>query len=161
LQRPDYPGLVQLVLDDINYKDSGGFGTYGIHRQLLQSQLDELLKLKPELLNQQPFVVAYLMKLQPGADLDWRHDKKELAAYLDRLMAFADRLDPVHNSLKAHILYHRLLLDRSQGVYNKERFLKYLALPRPVGYISQAMQESEAIKRYAVELNANYEGATQ
>ena len=51
LTRPDYPNLAQLVVDDLNYQNSGGFGSLGIHRQLLLSQLDECLKLKPDLLN--------------------------------------------------------------------------------------------------------------
>ena len=39
-------------------------------------------------------------------------------AYLDRLWAFVSTLEPVHNSLKAHVLYNRLVLDRSQGTYD-------------------------------------------
>ncbi|MCA9091386.1 MAG: hypothetical protein KDA90_22445, partial [Planctomycetaceae bacterium] len=123
LSRPDYPGLVGMVADDLASPRSGGFGSLGIHQQMLQSQLDELLKRNPGLLNQQQFVRTYLRKLQPGPDVNWRHDPQLTADYLDRLTAFADRLAPVHNSLKAHILYHRLVLDRSQGTYDKQRFL--------------------------------------
>lgn len=160
LARPDYAGLVKLVVDDLNYLNSGGFGSHGIHKQLLLVQLEELLKLKPELLNQQQFVVAYLTRLQPGADEDWRHNPLALEAFLDRLAAFAARLAPVHNSLKGHVLYHRLVLDRLRGKYDKDRFLEYLKLPRPVGYASKAVLESENLKRFPCDLNANYEGAT-
>ena len=127
---------------------------------MLKAQLDELLTLKPDLLNQQNFVRVYLTKLQPSPDVDWRHDPQEMAEYLDRMQAFADRLEPVHNSLKAHVLYHRLLLDRSQGKYDKDRFLTYLKLPRPTNYISKASRESEELKRFACDLNSNYDGAT-
>lgn len=160
LARPDYANLVKLVADDLNHANSGGFGSHNIHRQLLKAQLDGLLELKPDLLNQQNFVRAYLTKLQPGPDVDWRHDPDELQKYLERLQAFADRLDPVHNSLKAHILYHRLLLDRSRGKYDKDLFLAYLKLPRQVGYISKAMLESEALKRFPCDLNSNYDNTT-
>ncbi|MFN0199444.1 MAG: hypothetical protein ACKVT0_22055 [Planctomycetaceae bacterium] len=160
LARPDYSSLVKLVIDDLNHADSGGFGSHNIHRLLLKSQLDDALIAKPDLLNQQNFVRAYLTKLQPGLDIDWRHDADELRGYLDRLQTFADRLDPVHNSLKAHVLYHRLLLDRSQGKYDKELLLAYLKLPRPVGYLSKAMQESKALQQFACDLNSNYDGTT-
>lgn len=160
LSRPDHDILVKLVIDDLNHEDSGGFGSHPIHHQLLTLQLDALLESKPDLLNQQLFVRAYLRKLQPGPDVDWRHEAAELRTYLDRLQRFTDRLDPVHNTLKAHVLYHRLLLDRSQGEYRKDLLLKYLTLPRPVGYLSKTMQESESIRLFACDLNSNYDGAT-
>ena len=37
---------------------------------------------------------------------NWRQDPRRCAAYLDRLWGFVKTLDPVHNSLKAHVLYH-------------------------------------------------------
>ncbi|RPI81896.1 MAG: hypothetical protein EHM42_10065, partial [Planctomycetaceae bacterium] len=49
LTRPDYPKLVKLVVDDLNHENSGGFGSFRIHQQLLVTQLEELAKLKPEL----------------------------------------------------------------------------------------------------------------
>jgi hypothetical protein len=160
LARPDHANLVQLVVDDLNYPKTGGFGSIGIHQQLLKAQLDELLQRKPALLNHQNFVRAYLRKLQPSLDVDWRHNPEEMQQFLERLQSFAERLAPVHNTLKAHILYHRLVFDRSQGTYDKERFLEYLKLPRRTGYISKAMRDSEALKRYACDLNSNYDGTT-
>jgi hypothetical protein len=160
LQRPDYDTLVKLIVDDFHYPNSGGFGSMGIHRQLLLTQLEEMLKLLPDLLDQQNFVVAYLTKLQPGADEGWRHDPKLLEAYLNRLTAFAKRLSPVHNSLRAHVLYHRLVLGQLRGQYSQELLIEYLKLPRHVGYLSKAMQESDDLKRFACDLNSNYGGAT-
>ena len=159
LQRPDYPNLVKLIVDDLNHPNSGGFGSFNIHRLLLLSQLEELLKLKPELLNQQPFVTAYLTKLQPGADENWRRDPAPLTAYLDRLETFAKRLQPAHNSLKAYVLYHQLTLARQQGKFDKERFHQYLALPRHVAYASKRMLESEDIRRFPANFGQNYDGA--
>ena len=160
LTRPDHPNLVQLVVADLNYQNSGGFGSMTIHAQMLKSQLDALLEGKPELLTQQNFVLAYLRKLQPSPDIDWRHDKAELRKYLERLRQFAERLVPSHNSLKAHVLYHLLLLDRSEGKYDKNLFLDYVKLPRNVFYISKAIQESDVFRRFPCDLNSNYNGAT-
>ena len=160
LKLPDNPDLPKLVAADLLHENSGGFGSHPIHRQLLLAQLDELLKLKPDLLTQQNYVVAYLTKLQPGPDEDWRHDSDSFERFLDRMTAFARRLTPSHNSLLAHVLYHRLSHDRRRGVYDKERFLEYLKLPRPVGYASKAVLESDALRRFPCDSQAVYEGAT-
>ena len=160
LQRPDYPQLVKLIVDDLNSPNSSGFGSFAIHGQLLLAQLDECLKLKPDLLDQQNFVNVYLTKLRPNADVDWRHDPAECRAYLERLWDFARRLAPVHNSLKAHVLYHRLALDRSAGIYDKPTFLVYLQLPRHAGYMNADYMRQEDNRRFAADLGANFETVT-
>ena len=63
----------------------------------------------------------------PGPTTTGSATARPSRAYLDRLQAFAARLAPAHNALKAHVLYHRLVLDRAEGVYDKARFLAYLA----------------------------------
>jgi hypothetical protein len=160
LSRPDHPGLVKLIVADLNYANSGGFGSFNIHRQLLLSQLDELAKLKPNLLNETNFVNAYIAKLQPTPDEDWRHDREVLAKYLDRLQEFVDRLAPVHNSLKAHVLYHRLVLDRSRGKFDKEKFLAYVKLPRSAVYVNPKYLERPEARQYPVDLHADFTAVT-
>ena len=160
LQRPDYPNLPKLVVEDLIHPNSGGFGSFGIHKLLLLPQLDECLKLKPDLLNQSEFVNVYLSRLQPDADTDWQNDVDAQRAYLDRLWAFAQQLAPVHNSLKAHVVYHRLVLDRSQGLFDKDRFLTYLQLPRQVGYIRPEFLDQAENRRFAANLGADYASVT-
>jgi hypothetical protein len=159
LNRPDHPGLVKLIVADLNYQNSGGFGSLPIHRLLMLDQLEELAKLRPDVLNQQIFVVAMLRCLQPSNDVSWQQDRAVLRAYLDRLEAFAKRLEPVHNSLKAHVLYHQLQLAKLEGKYDRERFLEYLKLPKQVSYIAAKFMQVEANRRFPSDLNANYEGA--
>ena len=70
----------------------------------------KLLKLLPDLLNQDQFVQG----LSGPAASDRRRGFRapismHAAAYLDRLWAFVERLAPAHNSLKLHVLHHRLL----------------------------------------------------
>ncbi len=103
---------------------------------------------------------AYIAKLHPTADSNWRQDRKELQAYLDRLWAYVSTLDPVFNSLKAHVLYHRLVLDRSQGVYDLERFLAYLKLPRGVFYAAPVLRDGLEQRTYPADLNADFTGVT-
>ena len=157
LQRPDYPNLPKLVVDDLNYQHSRGFGSFNIHRLLLLEQLDACLKLKPDLLNQTNFVNTYLAKLHPNDDVDWRHDAEQHRAYLDRLWGFVQRLAPVHNSLKANVLYRRLVLDRSQGVYDKQRFMTYIKLPRNASYMNVEFMRQDESRRHAAKLNANFQ----
>ncbi len=116
-------------------------------------------KLKPELLNHQAFVVTMLRCLQPTNDVSWQQDRAVLRTYLERLETFAKRLEPVHNSLKAHVLYHQLQLAKFEGKYDHDRFVEYLKLPKQVSYIAVKYMQVEANRRWPSDLNTNYEGA--
>ena len=156
LTRPDYPGLVKLVVDDLDYRYSRHFGSMNVHRALLLPQLDECLKLKGDLLNDSNFVTTYLTKLRPGEDTNWTNEPQVRQAYFDRLWAFVSRLAPVHNSLKACVLYHRLLHDRAMGAYDKQRFLEYLKLPRYTTYVNRDWVDQEELRKVRVNLGADY-----
>src|SRR5262249_11973870 len=135
-------------------------GTWNIHRQLTLAQLDELLKLNADLLNHAAFVQAYITKLQPGADEDWKRDRNLARAYLDRLAAFAAKLGPVHNPLKAHVAFHRLAYDRANGTYDHARFLAYIALPRFQPYMNAKFGERPECQRHPAHLNADFNAVT-
>src|SRR5262249_20743540 len=111
-------------------------------------------------LNQGAFVTTYLNKLQPGADDDFKRDRKAALAYLERLQKFADRLDPVHNPLKAHVLFHRLAFDRANGVYDRARFITYLQLPRHQGYMNAKWSERPECQRWPAHLNSDFSAHT-
>ena len=160
LARPDLANLPKLIASDLQAQHPQPFGTFTIHRQLTLAQLGELLHLRPELLNQVAFMNTWISKLHPGADADWRHDVAQSRAYFDRLQAFVSRLAPVHNALKAHVLYHRLAFDRAQGIHDKERFLAYLQLPRRQRYMAKALLESDASHRFPADLGADFSSVT-
>ncbi|MCA9070290.1 MAG: hypothetical protein KDA84_15255, partial [Planctomycetaceae bacterium] len=160
LERPDHANLPKLIVQDLKARYSGGFGSMNIHRQLLLSQLQECLKLDPNLRNQTNFVNTYLTKLQPNPDVDWRNNPAEKKAYLVRLWDYVETLAPVHNSLKAHVLYQRLAFDSSQGVYDKDRFMAYLKLPRPMPYMDNDYLNRDENRRYRCNLNVDYQGVT-
>lgn len=155
LRRPDAPRLVDLVLADMRHWGYG-FGSQPIHGQLLKAQLDACAAQMPELLNQAPFVEAYLAKLQPGPEEAWRTEPKVREAYLDRLWTFTERLGPAHNSLKALVLYHRLLHDHAQGIHDRGRFLAYLALPRAVPYIREDYLQKRENRAALADLGRDY-----
>ncbi|MCC6694784.1 MAG: hypothetical protein IT365_04040, partial [Candidatus Hydrogenedentes bacterium] len=59
--------------------------------------------------------------------------------------AFVSRLSPSQNALRSHVLYHRLEHDRSQGIYDKKRFLEYLKIPRQLAYVNpQYLRDTDA-----------------
>ncbi|NLX57883.1 MAG: hypothetical protein GXY74_02205 [Phycisphaerae bacterium] len=156
LTRPDYANLPQLIADDLKYKGSGGFGSMEIHKRLLLPQLEELVRLDGSLLNNTQFVSVTMTKLLPSDDVDWRHDAKERQAYLDRQWDFVRRLNPAHNSLKACVLYHRLVHDRALGVYDRDRFMEYVKLPRMIHYMRPEWLNREENRRYQANLGADF-----
>ena len=158
LERPDVPGLARLVVEDLRTKRTRGFGSHPIHARLLLAQLDECLRLEPELANDERFVITYLARLAPSPDVDWRHDAPEREAWLERLQAFVSNLAPAHNSLKAHVLYHRLAHDRALGVFDKERFLAYLRLPRRAGYVNPKFLGQSDSRKHRADLGKTFEG---
>jgi hypothetical protein len=141
LQRPDLPGLVDRIVADLAFRDSRGFGSMEIHRRLTLAQMDELLQKKPDLRNQSNFVTSYLLRLAPVDEADLETEPAVREAYYDRAWAFVKTLDPVHNSLKACILYNRLLHDRKMGVLDRARFLDYIKLPRNVWYLRDEIRQ--------------------
>jgi hypothetical protein len=134
LARGAVPGLVALVAAELADKSSRGLGSLPAHGLLTLAQLDELQRLRPDLRWQAAWVAAVLTRMQPPAHVDWQRDPDARAAYLAALWAFTQRLPASFNGLRAVVLYHELDLGRRRGVYDRERFLRYLALPRKVGY---------------------------
>ena len=161
LKRPDYPNLVDLVDADLKYRHSRGFGSHGIHRNMLLSQLQELGRRQPALMKNGNYVNAVMSKLQPGPDEDWHYDPETRGAHLMRLWNFVSKLPPSQNSLKANILYQRLAFDETLGRQDKQRFIEYLKLPRPVHYIRPEYLNRKENRYNRVNLHANYQSVTR
>lgn len=152
LTYPAMPNLPALIDRDLKTRDAKPFGSYPIHAGLLLSQLDELLRLRPSLRNQDAFIGIYLSKLRPSNDVDMLADQQALTDYHDRLWGFVKTLDSVHNSLKVNVLYHQLKMDQSKGVYNKSRFLDYLKLPRQAVYVPRKLIQEVGSPRHLADL---------
>jgi hypothetical protein len=143
LTRPDHPNLVALVLKAMaSTSHPVRFGEATVHRHLLLDQLDQLAKKRPALLTEQAFVHLYVSKMRPDAESTWDEPGVERQKQLDRLWAFVEPLSPAFNSLKAHVLYHRLELDRALGTWERKRVTTYLNLPRHTSYM-----ESDFLRR--------------
>ena len=152
LKRPDYAGLAKVIVADLRFEHSAGFGSLSIHRLLLLDQLDECARLMPDLLNNSNYVNVYLSRLQPNPDVDGKHDDKEHLAHLDRLWSFVAKLNPGFNALKAHVLFERLSFDQKQGVYDKDRFMDYLKLPRNVHYMLPVYLDRPELRNFRAQL---------
>ena len=161
LTTPDAPGLVGLILDDLQEKTSRGFGEHLIHRVLTKKQLEELLAAKGDLKEDPEFVNDYLVRLLPGPDLSMASSPEVREAYLDRAEAFVSTLSAPFNSLKAHLRFQRLVHDRALGQENAKRFLDYLSLPRAVSYTNPEWRKNEpASWRYPANLAEDFKKVT-
>lgn len=160
LTLPDRPDLAELVVADLKYKHSGGFGSFKIHQAMTLQQLDACIRLMPELLTHSTFVHIYLTRLAPSDDTDIRYDLAEKRKYIERMWAFAEKLNPAHNSLKVHVLYHLLDMDRQEDRYDPDRFMNYVRLPRNSGYMEQDYLQHRDHRHVNADLSADYSGFT-
>ena len=161
LEQPLRPDLAQLVTADLQYKHSGGFGSLGVHQRMLTSQLDACLSRMPELSENPRFVAVYLTRLAPSGDTDIRYDPAAREAYLKRLWKFTEPLPPVHSGLKALVLYHLLDFNRSREEYDRDLFLRYLAIPRNVPYMDSDYLNRRAFRGIRVNVGGHFHSAVQ
>ncbi|HHK42421.1 MAG TPA: hypothetical protein ENJ50_08390, partial [Planctomycetaceae bacterium] len=159
LKRPDVPGLVAMIDEDLRSRMTAGFGRLDIHKRLTRQQMDELAKRNPTVLSQARFVQEYLKRLVPS--VDERPDSDETQKrHLDRLWKFVQTLPPVHNSLKAHVLYHRLKFDLQHDKFDKASFLAYLKLPRLSPHVNPQFLRQPDATRYLANLGAKFDEFT-
>lgn len=123
IRRPDHDHLLDHVVADLKTNNAPNFGDHKIHHALLLDQLEQLREAIPAIANNETYVLTVLKKLRPGADESLTRDPAARAAYIDRARAFANTLSPAFNSLKAHLLYHQLLLQSADDTYERAAFL--------------------------------------
>ena len=155
LVQPDVAGIVEFLAAELKMDQSRGFGAYAIHKSLLPAQLDALAKLMPGLEKNEAFVYTKLRKLAPSEDADIDQDATEREAWLQRTWDYAKTLPSAFNTVKANILFRRLEHDRKKGVYDQDRFMDYLKLPRHAGYVNPKWLEKTLEKQGASDLNAD------
>ncbi|MEX1024612.1 MAG: hypothetical protein WD226_05995 [Planctomycetota bacterium] len=128
LERPDVPGLDQLVIRNLRERRRD-FGSLPIHARLTLDQLAAIGQAHPPAANDAEFVSAVLRRLHPSEDVDWRTDAAVREAYLVQLERYVGSLNERWDSLRAHVLHHRLVHELEQGTPDEVRFKRYLALP--------------------------------
>ncbi|MDB6151414.1 MAG: hypothetical protein JWQ44_2862, partial [Chthoniobacter sp.] len=159
LNRPDLPGLVELIAAELTTPENRQFGEFPIHKALLPEQLEALLKLVPVLSENEEFVLRRLRKLAPSADADIEFDPVARDAWLTRAWDYAKTLPPAFPTVKATILRQRLEFDRTRGVHDKALFLEYLKLPRRLGYVNPRSLAPQTGVRPEIDLNRGFTDA--
>jgi hypothetical protein len=157
LDRADLPGVVPLIARSLDLVPPVAFGSTKLHDKLTADQLAALLKAQPDLITSETFARAYLGKLRPGSETDFKRDPQAHAAHLQRCREFAMTLPPALNSLKAHVLYHHLRLQAELGEHPKADFIAYLALPRDR---HELLKIPRTTPPFTIQLNAKFETAT-
>jgi hypothetical protein len=155
IERPDVAGLLEIIEADLKTEESKGFGEFPIHRALLPDQLDALAQRLPALYDSQAFVFARIRKMWPGPEADPEFDSAAREAYLDTVWGYVKNLSAAFNTLKAHVLYARLVHDRAKGVFERARFLEYLKLPRRLEYMRPQYLDRAPLAQHPVDVNAN------
>ncbi len=144
LDRADFSGLVKRIAEELALKDSAGFGWAPVHAMLTLEQLDELLSLRPGLLQHEPFIRAYVARLAPPDGSNLR-DGKQQRSYLEPLVKFVRTLPPSQSSFKALVLGSLLKLNLREGNFDRALFLEYLALPRQAFYYLPARLQTAGV----------------
>jgi hypothetical protein len=156
LRHADFSRASELVVRHLALRTSGGFGSIALHGELTLAQLEDCAKREPKLLGDERFVAAWLARLAPGGMEDAERDRDVQRAHLERLESFVGRLSGAFNSLKAHVLYHRLALDLASGTPDRARFERYLRLPRPSPTVQPRRLEDALRVREQVVFGASF-----
>ena len=130
-----------------------------IHRQLTLAQLDELLKLQPDLLNQ----TGLRQRLRRQAAARGRRrlaarPRPSPQAYLDRLQAFVRPARPGPQRAQGpRPVPPPRPRPRRRACTTRRRFLAYLKLPRHQPYMAKALLRSAPSRAgYPADLNADF-----
>ncbi|MFH1706903.1 MAG: hypothetical protein ABIF71_03175 [Planctomycetota bacterium] len=146
VQDPHFEGVVDAVVAILKTPQKRyAFNAIPVASKLFLPQLDTIIAQFPAALEDEGFVQAYLTRLRAPANAS----EAERDAELDRQRAFAAKLGPKFNSLKARLTLEKIDRDRAKGVYDKPLFMEYLAFPResnitPVEYLRNVGGESRA-----------------
>ena len=160
IKRADVPGIVDIIDADLRQDRRIRFGQHAVHQMLDKRQLDQLVKQQPQLLNETAFVAAYLKQLQPTDNVDLEYNLAARQQHLDQMWRFARQLSAAHNSLKAHLRYHQLVLDVMQGNYEKSHLLDYLQIPRDDPTLPPSSEQDPRERNFSANLSQDYQSQT-
>ncbi|MBK1790213.1 hypothetical protein [Persicirhabdus sediminis] len=131
LKRADHPKVIELILTELAAAPNSGFRSlYHINKYLTLAQLDELLEKRPQLIEDESFVDAYLTRMCPAEASWFLYHPAERMSWLEQAWEFAQPLPEKFYSLKAHLLGNLIMQKQAAGQYELETFLSYLAIPR-------------------------------
>lgn len=156
VEHPDFPGLVELVAQELRQQDSAGFGSIPIHARLTTPQLDLLLERVPTLNANDPFVRLRVSRMHRDAGPLTEATASRMKD-LRQIVDFLRGLPVSQNSHKAAALHELLRMEADAGKYDQRLFVEYLKLPRHQAYFHPALRNVANEQNAWVDLSANYQ----
>jgi len=126
----DLESLMDLVLVDFQPNSTRDFGFYSVHSNLTLAQLDKIRSFNPEVVHKTQYIEAYVNRLAPPEGVDVKTDKQARSQYLQNLWKFISALPGSANSWKLTVLFWQLNLEKENGIYDLNKFLEYLSIPK-------------------------------
>lgn len=141
---PWMPRLDELVVRELNVRrvQDRRFGELTAHLWLTDEQLDNVAAGVPVVATNDIFIREKLLRMRANDDTDVSQQPAVRHAYLQRVDAYVTTLPPAWNSLKAATLYRLLESDLAAGRPDRERFVRYLNLPRNSAIVFSAVLRS-------------------
>lgn len=156
LSHPDYPGLVELVAQELRQQDSAGFGSIPIHARMTTPQLDMLLERVPTLNANDQFVRLRVSRMHSDAGALTEATATRVKD-LRQIVDFLRKLPASQNSHKAAAMHELLRMEADAGTYDQRLFVEYLKLPRHQGYFHPGLRNVAIEPNAWVDLSANYQ----
>ncbi|GJJ69412.1 hypothetical protein EMPS_01758 [Entomortierella parvispora] len=131
--------IVKIVLR--LYEGSRVFFSDAILKDLTRAQLESIRTKNPQVMNNEPFVALLEKRIFPALFAE----NKEAAYkdWLDRMVEFVDTLSIKFNHHKLSVYLLSLQYDLKKGASkDKDKFLKYLAIPRYLDYYSNDRRQA-------------------
>ncbi|GJJ76478.1 hypothetical protein EMPS_08837 [Entomortierella parvispora] len=128
--------IVKMILHLVETKKLSFTENLNHFQELTIEQLDAMLEQVPRLIHDEGFVSLLEKRIVPRPSVDY--EVKEAAEvhgeWLDRMVAFVDKLSPKFNRHKLSVYLMSLEYDLNSGVMDKAKFMKYIAIPRTHNY---------------------------
>ena len=156
VEHPDFPGLVELVAQELRQQDSAGFGSIPIHARLTTQQLDLLLERVPTLNANDPFIRLRVSRMHSDAGPLTEATARRMKD-LRQIVDFLRGLPVSQNSHKAAALHELLRMEADAGKFDQRLFVEYLKLPRHQVYFHPALRNVANEPNALVDLSANYQ----
>jgi hypothetical protein len=143
---PYLEGLGELVIAELKSRTPRDqrFGDLPAHEFLTLGELEQVARAIPAVGDDNALVYARLHRLRPGGDVDVSQQPEVRRDYLTRVETYVRTLPASYNSLKASSAYRLLEANLSAGIWDRELFLRYLALPRQSPIISPIIARGAA-----------------
>ncbi|KAF9927501.1 hypothetical protein FBU30_003218 [Linnemannia zychae] len=124
--------VVKIILKLYDNKRLDFSETYKVYRNLTNAQLDAIKMENPGVMANDGFVGLLERRILPLPLLDSNKVSKGEVhqEWLDRMISFVDSLPSKFNRHKMAVYAMSLEFDLSEGIKNKEKFMKYVTIPR-------------------------------